>query len=107
MNRLDRMLDLDPKSIDPEMLQKHQRQKQKILAQSIEPAQDLGGKVYQESDELKAAEKSSIQKQSQPAANIINAPTTNVNQTTNNVTRPPARNTDSTYREYAKSRFAW
>ncbi len=107
MNRLDRMLDLDPKSIDPEMLQKHQRQKQKILAQSIEPAQDLGGKVYQESDELKAAEKSSIQQQSQPAANIINAPTTNVNQTTNNVTRPSARNTDSTYREYAKSRFSW
>ena len=104
MNRLDRMLDLDPKSIDPEMLQKHQRQKQKILAQSIEPAQDLGGKVYQESDELKAAEKSSIQ---QPQTNIVNAPTTNVNQTTNNVTRPPARNTDSTYREYSKSRFAW
>ena len=78
-----------------------------LSAQSIEPIQDLGGRVYQESDELKAAEKSSIQQQSQPAANIINAPTTNVNQTTNNVTRPSARNTDSTYREYAKSRFSW
>ena len=77
-----------------------------VSLESIEPPQDIGGKVYQESDELKSVEKRSTQ-QSEPVPNIINAPTTNVNQTTNNVTRPPARNTDSTYREYSKSRFAW
>ena len=70
----------------------------------IEPPQDIGGRVYQESDQLRSIEKTVIQ---QSAPNIINAPTTNVNQTTNNVTRPPARNTDSTYREYSKSRFSW
>lgn len=70
----------------------------------IEPPQDMGGQVYQESDQLRSIEKTVIQ---QSAPNIINAPTTNVNQTTNNVTRPPARNTDSTYREYSKSRFSW
>lgn len=70
----------------------------------IEPPQDMGGRVYQESDQLRSIEKTVIQ---QSAPNIINAPTTNVNQTTNNVTRPPARNTDSTYREYSKSRFSW
>lgn len=74
-----------------------------LTKQYIEPAQDLGGKVYQDSDELKVTEKTFIQ---QPQTNIVNAPT-NVNQTTNNITRPPARNTDSTYREYSKSRFAW
>ena len=81
-------------------------QKNKIDMNSIEPPQDMGGRVYQESDELKSTERVSAQ-QTQPATNIVNAPTTNVNQTTNNVTRPPARNTDSTYREYSKSRFAW
>ena len=75
-----------------------------LTKQYIEPAQDLGGRVYQESDQLRSIEKTVIQ---QSAPNIINAPTTNVNQTTNNITRPPARNTDSTYREYSKSRFAW
>lgn len=75
-----------------------------LSVQSIEPIQDLGGQVYQESDQLRSIEKMVIQ---QSAPNIINAPTTNVNQTTNNVTRPPARNTDSTYREYSKSRFSW
>ena len=88
--------------------QKQNRTFEKILinTNSIEPPQDIGGRVYQESDELKSAERVSAQ-QTQPATNIVNAPTTNVNQTTNNVTRPPARNTDSTYREYSKSRFAW
>ena len=88
--------------------QKQNRTFEKILinTNSIEPPQDMGGRVYQESDELKSTERVSAQ-QSQPATNIVNAPTTNVNQTTNNVTRPPARNTDSTYREYSKSRFAW
>lgn len=88
--------------------QKQNRTFEKILinTNSIEPPQDMGGQVYQESDELKSAEKVFAQ-QSQPATNIVNAPTTNVNQTTNNVTRPSARNTDSTYREYSKSRFAW
>ena len=88
--------------------QKQNRTFEKILinTNSIEPPQDMGGQVYQESDELKSVEKRSTQ-QSEPVPNIINAPTTNVNQTTNNVTRPPARNTDSTYREYSKSRFAW
>ena len=81
-------------------------QKNKIDINSIEPPQDMGGQVYQESDELKSAEKVFAQ-QSQPATNIVNAPTTNVSQTTNNITRPSARNTDSTYREYSKSRFAW
>lgn len=81
-------------------------QKNKIDINSIVPPQDMGGRVYQESDELKSTERVSAQ-QSQPATNIVNAPTTNVNQTTNNVTRPSARNTDSTYREYSKSRFAW
>jgi hypothetical protein len=75
-----------------------------LSVQSIEPIQDMGGRVYQESDQLRSIEKTVIQ---QSAPNIINAPTTNVNQTTNNVTRPPARNTDSTYREYSKSRFSW
>ena len=82
------------------------RKTEQVSLESIEPPQDIGGKVYQESDELKSVEKRSTQ-QSEPVPNIINAPTTNVNQTTNNVTRPPARNTDSTYREYSKSRFAW
>lgn len=86
--------------------QKSAFEKTLININSIEPPQDLGGRVYQESDELKSAEKRTTQ-QSEPAPNIINAPTTNVNQTTNNITRPPARNTDSTYREYSKSRFAW
>lgn len=88
--------------------QKQNRTFEKILinTNSIEPPQDMGGQVYQESDELKSAEKVFAQ-QSQPATNIVNAPTTNVNQTTNNVTRPSVRNTDSTYREYSKSRFAW
>lgn len=81
-------------------------QKNKIDINSIEPPQDMGGRVYQESDELKSTERVSAQ-QSQPATNIVNAPTTNVSQTTNNITRPSARNTDSTYREYSKSRFAW
>lgn len=81
-------------------------QKNKIDMNSIEPPKDMGGQVYQESDELKSAEKVFAQ-QSQPATNIVNAPTTNVSQTTNNITRPSARNTDSTYREYSKSRFAW
>ena len=80
------------------------REAEQVAAESIEPPQDLGGKVYQESDQLRSIEKTVIQ---QSAPNIINAPTTNVNQTTNNVTRPPARNTDSTYREYSKSRFSW
>ena len=75
-----------------------------ISPSAIEPPQDMGGRVYQESDQLRSIEKTVIQ---QSAPNIINAPTTNVNQTTNNVTRPPARNTDSTYREYSKSRFSW
>lgn len=75
-----------------------------ISPSAIEPPQDMGGRVYQESDQLRSIEKMVIQ---QSAPNIINAPTTNVNQTTNNVTRPPARNTDSTYREYSKSRFSW
>lgn len=82
------------------------RKTEQVSLESIEPPQDIGGKVYQESDELKSVEKRSTQ-QSESVPNIINAPTTNVNQTTNNVTRPPARNTDSTYREYSKSRFAW
>ena len=88
--------------------QKQNRTFEKILinTNSIEPPQDMGGRVYQESDELKSTERVSAQ-QSQPATNIVNAPTTNVSQTTNNITRPPARNTDSTYREYSKSRFAW
>ena len=88
--------------------QKQNRTFEKILinTNSIEPPQDMGGRVYQESDELKSAEKVFAQ-QSQPATNIVNAPTTNVSQTTNNITRPSARNTDSTYREYSKSRFAW
>ena len=88
--------------------QKQNRTFEKILinTNSIEPPQDMGGRVYQESDELKSTERASAQ-QTQPATNIVNAPTTNVNQTTNNVTRPSARNTDSTYREYSKSRFAW
>ena len=88
--------------------QKQNRTFEKILinTNSIEPPQDMGGRVYQESDELKSTERVSAQ-QTQPATNIVNAPTTNVNQTTNNVTRPSARNTDSTYREYSKSRFAW
>ena len=88
--------------------QKQNRTFEKILinTNSIEPPQDMGGQVYQESDELKSAEKVFAQ-QSQPATNIVNAPTTNVSQTTNNITRPSARNTDSTYREYSKSRFAW
>ena len=76
----------------------------KISPSAIEPPQDMGGRVYQESDQLRSIEKTVIQ---QSAPNIINAPTTNVNQTTNNVTRPPAKNTDSTYREYSKSRFSW
>jgi len=75
-----------------------------ISPSAIEPPQDMGGQVYQESDQLRSIEKTVIQ---QSAPNIINAPTTNVNQTTNNVTRPPAKNTDSTYREYSKSRFSW
>ncbi len=88
--------------------QKQNRTFEKILinTNSIEPPQDMGGRIYQESDELKSTERVSAQ-QTQPATNIVNAPTTNVNQTTNNVTRPSARNTDSTYREYSKSRFAW
>ena len=88
--------------------QKQNRTFEKILinTNSIVPPQDMGGRVYQESDELKSTERVSAQ-QTQPATNIVNAPTTNVNQTTNNVTRPSARNTDSTYREYSKSRFAW
>ena len=88
--------------------QKQNRTFEKILinTNSIEPPQDMGGQVYQESDELKSTERVSAQ-QSQPATNIVNAPTTNVSQTTNNITRPSARNTDSTYREYSKSRFAW
>ena len=88
--------------------QKQNRTFEKILinTNSIEPPQDMGGRVYQESDELKSTERVSAQ-QSQPATNIVNAPTTNVSQTTNNITRPSARNTDSTYREYSKSRFAW
>ena len=88
--------------------QKQNRTFEKILinTNSIEPPQDMGGQVYQESDELKSTERVSAQ-QTQPATNIVNAPTTNVSQTTNNITRPPARNTDSTYREYSKSRFAW
>ena len=88
--------------------QKQNRTFEKILinTNSIEPPQDMGGRVYQESDELKSTERVSAQ-QTQPATNIVNAPTTNVSQTTNNITRPPARNTDSTYREYSKSRFAW
>ena len=88
--------------------QKQNRTFEKILinTNSIVPPQDMGGRVYQESDELKSAEKVFAQ-QSQPATNIVNAPTTNVSQTTNNITRPSARNTDSTYREYSKSRFAW
>ena len=88
--------------------QKQNRTFEKILinTNSIEPPQDMGGQVYRESDELKSAEKVFAQ-QSQPATNIVNAPTTNVSQTTNNITRPSARNTDSTYREYSKSRFAW
>lgn len=88
--------------------QKQNRTFEKILinTNSIVPPQDMGGRVYQESDELKSTESVSAQ-QTQPATNIVNAPTTNVNQTTNNVTRPLARNTDSTYREYSKSRFAW
>lgn len=76
----------------------------KISPSAIEPPQDMGRRVYQESDQLRSIEKTVIQ---QSAPNIINAPTTNVNQTTNNVTRPPARNADSTYREYSKSRFSW
>lgn len=79
-------------------------QSMKISPSAIEPPQDMGGRVYQESDQLRSIEKTVIQ---QSAPNIINAPTTNVNQTTNNVTRPPAKNTDSTYREYSKSRFSW
>ena len=88
--------------------QKQNRTFEKILinTNSIVPPQDMGGRVYQESDELKSTERVSAQ-QTQPATNIVNAPTTNVNQTTNNVTRQPARNTDSTYREYSKSRFSW
>lgn len=88
--------------------QKQNRTFEKILinTNSIVPPQDMGGRVYQESDELKSTERVSAQ-QTQPATNIVNAPTTNVNQTINNVTRPSARNTDSTYREYSKSRFAW
>ena len=88
--------------------QKQNRTFEKILinTNSIEPPQDMGGRVYQESDELKSTERVSAQ-QTQPATNIVNAPTTNVSQTTNNITRPSARNTDSTYREYSKSRFAW
>ena len=88
--------------------QKQNRTFEKILinTNSIVPPQDMGGRVYQESDELKSTERVSAQ-QTQPATNIVNAPTTNVSQTTNNITRPPARNTDSTYREYSKSRFAW
>ena len=88
--------------------QKQNRTFEKILinTNSIEPPQDMGGRVYQESDELNSTERVSAQ-QSQPATNIVNAPTTNVSQTTNNITRPSARNTDSTYREYSKSRFAW
>ena len=97
-------------TIVPEKLlsqrQKSAFEKTLININSIEPPQDIGGQVYQESDELKSTEKRSTQ-QSEPAPNIINAPTTNVNQTTNNITRPSARNTDSTYREYSKSRFAW
>ena len=84
-----RSIDMQPMAISPSV---------------IEPPQDMGGRVYQESDQLRSIEKTVIQ---QSAPNIINAPTTNVNQTTNNVTRPPARNTDSTYREYSKSRFSW
>ena len=88
--------------------QKQNRTFEKILinTNSIVPPQDMGGRVYQESDELKSTERVSAQ-QTQPATNIVNAPTTNVSQTTNNITRPPARNTDSTHREYSKSRFAW
>ena len=88
--------------------QKQNRTFEKILinTNSIVPPQDMGGRVYQESDELKSTERASAQ-QTQPATNIVNAPTTNVSQTTNNITRPSARNTDSTYREYSKSRFAW
>lgn len=88
--------------------QKQNRTFEKILinTNSIVPPQDMGGRVYQESDELKSTERVSAQ-QTQPATNIVNAPTTNVSQTTNNITRPSVRNTDSTYREYSKSRFAW
>ena len=79
-------------------------QQQLVNPQDIAPAQDVAGKVYQDSDELKNAEKQSAR---QPTNNIVSAPTTNVNQTTQNITRIPARNTESTYREYARSRFGF
>ena len=115
VNTVDLFLQMgNPESnLDTDIRAAYNLTKQKVLFEktkmdinSIEPPQDMGGQVYQESDELKSAERVSAQ-QSQPSTNIVNAPTTNVNQTTNNVTRPPARNTDSTYREYSKSRFAW
>jgi hypothetical protein len=61
--------------------QKQNRTFEKILinTNSIEPPQDMGGQVYQESDELKSTERVSAQ-QTQPATNIVNAPTTNVSQ---------------------------
>lgn len=73
--------------------------------ESIEPSRQTGSVVYDESNQLKQAESQNRDRQPEPS--VINAPVTNINQTTNNVTRPPARNTDSTYREYSKSRFSW
>lgn len=134
MNRIEESLSIDPKSIDPEMLQKYEAQRQKMLAEPLEPKSiepttletskkatpeaikpaqvdpralespvDIGGRVYQDSDTI--AQSNNQPKDFGATTNIVNAPSTNINQTSQYLAKPSARNTDSTFREYNRSRF--
>lgn len=76
----------------------------KVLTRdSIQAPRDVSSPIYEDSLELKVQENTP---RAQPIQNVVNAPSTNINQTSQYITKPTARNTDSTYREYSRSRFS-
>lgn len=60
--------------------------------------------VYERSGENAGA---AVQQPAPPTVNVVNTPTTNVNNTTNSIVRLPSRNTDSTLQDFYKNRYAF